>query len=186
MSSSSSSSSTFASVSNLRVGLVLGVEAVLAGGLRMGERGVLLMRAPKSVLGGLLASGLGIGRGPVGAGVGAGPAMLCTRASPNGPDLQSLPGALADLSCPYPTLFSEAVLRSGGRPGMVAAESQVSVSLLQRVVLSTPSIGYLRESTATSWTVVIGVAGCTEPISGTLTFLRLEKEPPGLQKCCAC
>jgi hypothetical protein len=49
-----------------------------------------------------------------------GPVTQAVRASPNGPVLQPGPGALLDLS--WPNTASEAIFRSGGRPGIVATD----------------------------------------------------------------
>lgn len=56
---------------------------------------------------------------PCSEGICEGPVTQDIRASPNGPALQLVPGALLDLSWPK---TSVEVLRSGGRPGMVAGE----------------------------------------------------------------
>lgn len=52
---------------------------------------------------------------------GEGPVTQEIRASPNGPALQFVPGALLDLSWPKTSVDA---LRRGGRPGMVAVSHQ--------------------------------------------------------------
>lgn len=110
---SSNPSRALGPVSNLRAGLLPGVP-----GLRMGESGL-----PRSVL---ELSVLGTSRPGDGVTVPwlsvcryDGPVTQETMASPNGPTLQLVPGALLDRS--WPNVVSEVALRSGGLPGMVAA-----------------------------------------------------------------
>lgn len=87
----------------------------LTPGLRIGDNGfpkalgvsILLLLVESEVMGGVICSD----------GTGEGPVTQDIRASPNGPVLQLVPGALLDLS--WPKASVEAFLR-GGRPGIVA------------------------------------------------------------------
>lgn len=91
-------------------------------GLRMGDSGFpralgtsnLLILGVSAVAGGVVCS-VGTGEGPV---------TQDMRASPNGPVLQLVPGALLDLS--WPKASVEAFACRGGRPGIVAVYCQPS------------------------------------------------------------
>jgi hypothetical protein len=144
---SSNPSRTLGPVSNLSAGLLPGVP-----GLRIGESGLPSRVFIVSVFGTSrpgdddMAAWLSVCRYD-------GPVTQETIASPNGPTLQLVPGALLDRS--WPKVVSDVALRSGGLPGMVG------------------------ESMAVSWTVAM--VPFVPPSSGTLILRRLASELPRCQ-----